>query len=119
MGGAQSHILLVDDEEGFRYAATKALRSAGFDVVSVPDYRGALQTLEGKEPLDLLVTDIVMPDRVNGFALARMARMRRLDLKVLYLTAYDVPSHEAIGKILRKPITPDELTAEVRLALAS
>jgi CheY-like chemotaxis protein len=119
MDGAQSHILLVDDEEGFRYAATKALRVAGFDVVSVPDYRGALQTLEGEQPLDLLVTDIVMPDRVNGFALARMARMRRLDLKVLYLTAYDVPSHEAIGKILRKPITPDELTAEVRLALTS
>jgi hypothetical protein len=60
-----------------------------------------------------------MPDRVNGFALARMARMRRLDLKVLYLTACDVPSNEAIGKILRKPITHDELAAEVRLALAA
>ena len=118
MGTPPAHILLVDDEEGFRYAAAKALQTAGFEVVAVPDYRGALEMLEGDGPLDLLVTDIVMPDRVNGFALARMARMRRLDLKVLYLTAYDVPSHEAIGKVLRKPITADELTAEVRLALA-
>jgi CheY-like chemotaxis protein len=119
MGNSHGHILLVDDDEGFRYAAAKALRSAGFEIVAVPDYRGALETLEGSQPLDLLVTDVVMPDRVNGFALARMARMRRLDLKVLYLSGYDVPSHEAIGKVLRKPITGDELVAEVRLALAS
>jgi CheY-like chemotaxis protein len=119
MGSIRGHILLVDDDEGFRYAAEKALRSAGFEIVAVPDYRGALETLESNQPLDLLLTDIVMPDRVNGFALARMARMRRLDLKVLYLSAYDVPSHEAIGKVLRKPITGDELAAEVRLALAS
>jgi CheY-like chemotaxis protein len=118
MGSDRSHILLVDDEEGFRYAAAKALRKAGFEVASFPDYRGALETLEGNAPLDLLITDIVMPDRINGFALARMARMRRLDLKVLYLTAYDVPSTEAIGKVLRKPITPDVLTEEVRRALA-
>jgi CheY-like chemotaxis protein len=119
MGSTQGHILLVDDDEGFRYAAAKALRNADFEIVAVPDYRGALEALEGNQPLDLLVTDIVMPDRVNGFALARMARMRRLDLKVLYISAYDVPTREAIGKVLRKPITADELAAEVRLALAS
>jgi CheY-like chemotaxis protein len=118
MVGTPGHVLLVDDDEGFRYAAARALRKAGFEVTSVPDYRGALETLEGNAPLDLLVTDVVMPDRINGFALARMARMRRLDLKVLYLTGYDVPSTEAIGKVLRKPITPDLLTDEVRLALA-
>jgi CheY-like chemotaxis protein len=119
MSNAAPHILLVEDEEGFRYAAAKALRGAGLGVLAVPDYREALEALETGQPVDLLVTDIVMPDRVNGFALARMARMRRLDLKVLYLTAYDVPADEAIGKILRKPIAPDELVAEIRLALAS
>jgi CheY-like chemotaxis protein len=118
MGSIPAHILLVDDDEGFRYAAATALRNAGFEVTSVPDYRGALETLEGNSPLDLLVTDVVMPDRINGFALARMARLRRLNLKVLYLTGYDVPSTEAIGKVLRKPITPELLTDEVRRALA-
>jgi len=81
--------------------------------------RLALQILESPQPLDLLITDVVMPDRVNGFALARMARMRRLDLKILYVSAYELPTEEAIGKILRKPIAPDALVVEAGLALAA
>lgn len=119
MAATTSHILLVDDEEGFRYAAGKALQEAGFAVTVAEDYRDALAHLESEKPLDLMVTDIVMPDRVNGFALARMARMRRLDLKVIYLTAYDVPTVEAAGKVLRKPISNEQLVSEVRGVLAS
>jgi CheY-like chemotaxis protein len=66
----------------------------------------------------LLITDIVMPGGINGFALARMARMRRLDLRVLYVTGYDLPMEEGIGKVLRKPIELDALVAEAQKALA-
>jgi CheY-like chemotaxis protein len=68
-----------------------------------------------------LITDIVMPDRVNGVALSRMARMRRPELKVIYLTAYDIPGVEddTIGPVLRKPIDDEHLVAEVRRALAA
>jgi hypothetical protein len=60
-----------------------------------------------------------MPDRVNGVALSRMARMRRAELKVIYLTAYDIPGVEddTIGPVLRKPIDEDRLAAEVRCVL--
>jgi len=47
-----------------------------------------------------------------------MGRMRRLDLRVLYVTGYDIPMEEGIGKVLRKPIGLDVLVAEVRDALA-
>jgi hypothetical protein len=67
--------------------------------------------------VDLLITDLVVPNGVNGFALARMARLRRLDLKVIYLTDIDVPTEEAIGKILRKPLALEVLSLEARLAL--
>lgn len=110
-------ILLVDDDEGFRYASERALRNAGYNVTAVPDYRLALTLLDSDQPFDLLVTDIVMPHRVNGFALARMARMRRLDLRVLYLTAFDVPTVEAVGKVLRKPLSDEQLVSEVRSIL--
>jgi len=113
------HILFVDDDEAFCYAAAKALSSGGFDVTLAPDHRIALQILEGPQPLDLLITDLVMPGGINGFALARMARMRRLDLRVLYLTAYELPMGEAVGKILRKPIDLDVLVSEVRLVLTA
>jgi CheY-like chemotaxis protein len=111
-------ILIVDDDEAFCYAAANALRAIGYKVSLALDHRLALQMLESPEPLDLMITDIVMPGHVNGFALARMARLRRLDLKVLYTTAYDISDVEAIGKILRKPIPLELLALEAGIALA-
>jgi CheY-like chemotaxis protein len=112
-------ILVVDDDEPFREASAKALRGAGYGVEAAPDYRLALQHLESERPIDLLLTDIVMPQRVNGLALGRMARLRRPDIKIIYLTAYDIPniSNEALGPIFRKPIELDQIVVEVKRVL--
>jgi DNA-binding response OmpR family regulator len=112
-----ARILLVDVDLAFCDAAGKALRAAGHDVSIADNHDAALQILDNPRPLDLMITEIVMPRGVNGFALARMARMRRLELKILYLTAVEVPTEEAIGKILRKPIAMECLLAEAGLAL--
>jgi CheY-like chemotaxis protein len=116
-----SRILVVDDDPAFGDATARVLRAAGFEVFLAPDHRLALEDLESTRPIDLLITDIVMPDRVNGVALSRMARMRRPELKVIYLTAYDIPGveDEAAGPVLRKPIDEDRLVAEVRRVLAT
>jgi two-component system alkaline phosphatase synthesis response regulator PhoP len=111
-------ILVVDDDDGFRYATVKMLADAGYETVDAQDYRVALEILEDKKPLDLLLIDIVIPG-VNGFALARMARMRHFGLKVVYISAFDIPTDEAIGPVLRKPVDPDTLLREVRDVLAS
>ncbi len=112
-------ILLVDDDPTWRYAAAKALVEAGYEVVAAADYMSALDVVGAEPPVDILVTDIVMPNGMNGFALARMARLRRRDLKILYMTGYDVPTHEAVGKVIRKPIDPTHLIDEVRALLAT
>ena len=116
-----ARILLVDDDPVFGEAIASVLRVAGFEVFLAPDYRLALEDLESTRPIDLLITDIVMPERVNGVALSRMARMRRPDLKVIYLTAYDIPGVEddAIGPVLRKAVDDEQLIAEVRRVLAA
>ena len=111
-------ILIVDDDDGFRYATVKMLVDAGYETVDAHDYRKALEILEDKKPLDLLLIDIVIPG-VNGFALARMARMRHFGLKVVYISAFDIPTAEAIGPVLRKPVDYDALLGEVRKALSN
>lgn len=111
-------ILLVDDDESFRYACAKLIAGAGYNVEAAQDHRRALEILESPAAVDLLITDLVMPQAVNGCALARMARIRRHDLKTLYITGHEVPSHEAIGKILRKPIDDQVLLSEIRAVLA-
>jgi CheY-like chemotaxis protein len=118
--GSKARILVVDDDAVFGDAAAKVLRAAGFEVSLAPDHRLALEDLESTRPIDLLITDVVMPERVNGVALSRMARMRRPELKVIYLTAYDIPGveDEAAGPILRKPLDDEHLIAEVRRVLA-
>jgi CheY-like chemotaxis protein len=113
---APKHILLVDDDDGYRYAAQKALEAAGFAVFAASGFNDALQRLESLEPIDLMVVDIVM--KVNGFALARMARYRRPALKTLHITAFDVPGGEAEGKLILKPAAMDDLVREVHAAVA-
>jgi CheY-like chemotaxis protein len=110
-------VLIVDDDDAYRYATVKMLTDAGFETAEAPDYRQALEILEDKKPVALLVMDIVIPG-VNGFALARMARMRHRDLKVIYVSAFDVPTNEAIGPVLRKPLEGEALMVEVHKLLA-
>jgi len=115
------HILLVEDDEAASAAFCRILRGAGYEVTPAADFRLALETLEADHPLDLLLVDIVMPGSVNGLALSRMARMRRPELKVIYLTGFDISGaeREALGPILRKPVDEAELLAEVGRTLTT
>ena len=112
-------ILLVEDDDVFLRALELVLKDAGFDVLAASGYKPALQYLDSGERIDVLLADIVMPDGVNGLALSRMARMRRPDLGVVYVTAHDIPGaeDEAIGQILRKPFDSDQLFGAIRHAL--
>jgi CheY-like chemotaxis protein len=114
-----TRILLIDDDAAFRYATEKVLSDAAYDVVCAKDYLSALDIL-GQEPkINLLLTDIAMPGGMNGFALARMAKVRQRDLKILYITAFDVPTDEAIGTVLRKPVDDTTLLDEIQKTLAA
>ncbi len=113
-------VLFVDDDQVFAEASAQVLRGVGYKVQIAPDYRLALEVLESNALVDLLVCDIVMPDRVNGLALGRMARLRRPELKIIYITGHDIPGveDEALGPVLRKPIDNDLFVAEIERVLA-
>ena len=62
-----------------------------------------------------------MPGGVNGVALSRMGRMRRPDLRVVYITGYEIPGleNEALGPVLRKPVDNDALISVIKEVLVS
>lgn len=107
-------ILVVDDDEALSYALAKILAVESYDVARAHDYRDALAILEDGRPVNLLLTDLRLPG-VNGFALARMGRMRHHDLKVVYITGYDdFPASEALGPVMHKPIDQGRLLSMIR-----
>ena len=115
------HILVVDDDPNFGEALCQVLSHEGYGAVLATSFHAALGILEAEQPVDLLLVDIVMPDGVNGLALSRMARLRRRDLKVVYMTGYNIPGveREALGPILRKPVDNQVLLEEIgRLLVA-
>jgi CheY-like chemotaxis protein len=117
-------ILLVDDDPDVLTLLAAMLQSAGHRMLHAKSGTDALDILDREIAVDLLLTDIVMPG-LNGFNLARMARSRRRDLRVLYLTAFHETAvtmrdaGERYGKLLCKPIRATELCHEVDAALAA
>jgi len=116
-------ILLVEDEASLRNLAARALRARGFSVMLAGDGAEALRLLETcREPLDLLVTDVVMPN-MDGRELANRLRARMPRLKVLFLSGYMDDAllrrgvYEANETLLLKPFTPSSLAQRVREVL--
>ncbi len=117
----KGRILVVEDDRTFGEALCQVLDREGYDATLATDFQTALGILEAEQPLDLMLVDIVMPDGVNGVALSRMARLRRRDLKVVYITGYDIPGvdREALGPILQKPVDNQLLIEEIARVLSA
>jgi len=80
-------VLVVDDEEPVRKFVDRVMRDAGYSTVQASDGMEALEVASKMGPLDILVTDVMMPQML-GDELARRLRESEPDLKVLYLTGY-------------------------------
>ncbi|MCP5059215.1 MAG: response regulator [bacterium] len=120
------NILLVEDDEAVRRMARRILEAHGYDVVEAANGPDALAICETREqPIDLLLTDMVMPE-MDGGELARRTRRLRPELRaVLTMSGYSrfgaentspLPADEAR---LRKPFTVNELLESVGWALSS
>src|SRR5262245_7646776 len=89
--GGHETILLVEDENGVRERARNGLCRYGYAVVCAEDSTEALELWEEqRERIDLLLTDMVMPNGLNGRELAQRLRSERPDLKVIYSSGYSV-----------------------------
>lgn len=108
-------ILLVDDRQGLRDSTARALREAGYDVVSAASAQEALELAQGRR-IDLLLTDVVMP-RVTGPELADELRRAQPSVRILYMSGYAEDAVGGwvadVGPLLAKPFTIQSLTTAV------
>jgi signal transduction histidine kinase/ActR/RegA family two-component response regulator len=120
----QETVLIVEDSQGVREYATSALEELGYSVIEAGSTEEALRVLEGPAQVDLLFTDIVLPD-ANGRELSEMALKLRPNLAVLFTTGYtrNAIIHQqrldADVEFLNKPYTQRELAIKIRNVLDS
>ncbi|SQD96398.1 two-component response regulator (YkoH) [Parafrankia sp. Ea1.12] len=114
-------VLVVDDEEAITDLVAMALRYEGFDVSAAHSGQAAL-TQVSREPPDLLVLDVMLPD-IDGFAVCQRLRNAGRDVPTLFLTARDTTEDKVHGLMLggddyvTKPFVVSELVARVRAIL--
>ncbi len=114
-------ILVVDDERSMRELLSIVLRREGYEVVLAENGRAALAVLE-QQPIDLLISDIKMPD-MSGVDVLRAAKRIDLDIVGIMITAF-ASTDTAVEALrlgaldyLSKPFNVDELKLKVRKAL--
>jgi two-component system, cell cycle sensor histidine kinase and response regulator CckA len=111
-------VLVVDDERAVREVVAAALTRAGYRVRVAASAEQALD-LERAEPVDLLITDVILP-AMNGPDLARQIRRRSPDTRVLFMSGYtgdaalDPAELEGGLAFLQKPFGPGAVLARVR-----
>jgi two-component system cell cycle sensor histidine kinase/response regulator CckA len=116
-------VLLVEDEPMVRTVAERALTRQGYTVLTANNGEEALEIVGRGEPIDLLISDVVMPV-MDGPTMVREARRTRPDLPILFMSGY---AEEQLRKsididnvaFLPKPFSVQELSEAARKALAS
>ena len=88
-------MLIVDDEADLMEVASELFRSMGYEVITASNGTDALNILERKAPIDILFTDVMMPNGMNGIDLARVAAQRYPAMKVILASGYTLPSLRA------------------------
>ncbi len=114
-------VLLVEDEPMVRGVAERALTRHGYTVITADNGEDALEVVARNEPIDLLISDVVMPG-MDGPTMVREARKSRPDLKILFMSGY---AEEQLRKsidienvnFLPKPFSVTDLAEAARRAV--
>jgi signal transduction histidine kinase/CheY-like chemotaxis protein len=116
-------ILLTEDQEAVRDVARQILGRFGYHVLVATDAKHALYLAEHHpEAIDLLVTDVVMP-QMNGRELAQRVGAARPGIKVLFMSGYtdnSIVEHALLDSpmaYIQKPLVPEAFAQKVRATL--
>jgi CheY-like chemotaxis protein len=120
--GAGETVLAVEDSVPLRRVVVRQLREMGYRVLEADSAASALAAL-AREPVDLLLTDVVMAGGMDGIELARNVLARWPEVKVLLTSGFPETKLNGNGpipaRLLNKPYRRDELARAVREALSA
>ncbi|WP_425101584.1 transporter substrate-binding domain-containing protein [Tropicibacter sp. S64] len=122
--GQGETILIVEDELKLLELTAEAVRAMGYTVLTATNGQEALDLIARENPpFDVLLTDVVMPQGVGGFELARRVRASRPEVPVVYMSGYtgigEANRGDVVGPVLGKPCAPDELSRTLRRVLSA
>ncbi len=118
LAGRGETILVVEDDPTVRLLVTEVLKSLDYRYLEAGDAKTAIPYLAGDLPIDLLITDVGLPN-MNGRQLAEIARQHRPGLKVLFVTGYAQHAAARGGfldpgmEMISKPFALDVLSAKI------
>jgi two-component system, cell cycle sensor histidine kinase and response regulator CckA len=124
--GGDETILLVEDDEAVREVTRRTLEGFGYRVCEATSGREALDLWSDRlDDVDLLLTDLIMPNGVDGRELAERMRHRRPDLRVLFMSGWGGTVNvndtqfmqKNAGRFLQKPCPSDQLLDTIRKSL--
>lgn len=122
-GGTET-ILVADDSDELRELISEVLAGRGYTVIEAEDGQNAVHRfLEQKDSIDLLILDVVMPNKNGKEAYEEMKKIRP-NIKALFISGYtgDVVIDKGVSgdavDFISKPLSPNELLLKVREVLA-
>ncbi len=126
MSAAKATILLVEDEESVRRVVVKYLTASGFRIIAAENARSAEPLWrEHSRQIDLLLTDVVLPDGMNGRQLAEALLREKPELRVIFTSGFNMeltgptPQPRPGISFVPKPYRPDQLLEAVHHSLNS
>jgi CheY-like chemotaxis protein len=113
-------VLVIDDEPAIRMVITEVLAEVGYRVIEAADGPAGLKIVQTGGRIDLLITDVGLPNGLNGRQVADAARDINPKLKVLFITGF--AENAAVGNghlkpgmsVITKPFTNTMLVNKVR-----
>ncbi len=116
---AGASVLVVDDEPSVRLVIGDALSELGYRCVEAEDGPSAVALLQSDARIDLLITDVGLPNGLNGRQIADAGRRARPGLPILFITGYAETAALTPGRVepgmgmLTKPFLVDDLLRQV------
>lgn len=116
-------VLVVEDHASVRRLLSRKLNKLGYEVVEAANGAEALEIFRDDPALDLVITDVVMPGRIQGPMLVRKIRELTPGFPVLFISGYPLDAANNGGvpddrdKVLMKPVAMDDLATSVRACI--